>query len=219
MSKDHKRKARAVPAAVVRCYPGEIVVIVPDVLSKNESHKTGEGGKRHTSEATRYYRESVNLGAVRWRADEAIVAAACGTSTMHHSQAMAGAWRLEVLAVWPRKRDVIKGRPVDFAPVPMGDADAAIPQALDALQYARILDDDARVVEVRAWNLYRKEQRYTVIRLSRVADLAARDGAIAHLLAELPADVQTAAEPDAKPKRRASRPRPPRQPAPVEPAP
>lgn len=180
---DHKRKSRPIAPATVTVTPDCITVVVPDVLGKNESHVAGHDGARHTSTATKRYRDSVRAGVI-----SAIMI-------------RAGAWRLEVLAVWPRERHTIKGRPVDFGVCPMGDADAAIPQALDALQHAGILDDDARVVEVRAWSLYRKGQRATIIRLVRVPDLAERDAAIAHLAEYVPTDRSPSSK---KPRRKAA---------------
>lgn len=192
MSADHKRKSRPIAPATVTVTPDSITVVVPDVLGKNESHVSGANGARHTSAATKRYRASVAAGF------EA-VKQACRDGAHVPCWAFFGAWRLEVLAVWPRERHAF-----DFKPCPMGDADAAIPQALDALQHAGILDDDARVVEVRAWNLYRKDQRATIIRLVRVPDLAARDKAIGHLLGLVPAAVPEPAKPARKPRRKAT---------------
>lgn len=179
---DHKRRSRPIAPATVTVSPDCITVVVPDVLGKNESHVAGHDGARHTSTATKRYRESVAVavGAMLMSQVQSI------DWIRHGKFAASGAWRLEVLAVWPRERHTIKGAPVDFGVCPMGDADAAIPQALDALQHAGILDDDARVVEVRAWNMYRRDQRATIIRLSRVPDLAVRDEAIAHLFGLAP---------------------------------
>lgn len=197
MSGDHKRKATAVAPARVIVTADDITVIVPDVLGKNESHKTGKNGRRFTSDATAAFRESVDRTASTLRRGGA------GMQNIITS----GAWRLEVIGVWPRQRATIDGHKVGFV-CPMGDADASIPQALDALQRAGILDDDARVVEVRAWNLYRKDQRATIIRLVRVPDVAERDAAIAHLAEHVPADSPPATKkPRAKsPRRKAAAP-------------
>lgn len=201
--KDHKRKARPIAAATVHTGDGWIEVVVPDVLGKNESHSRGQGAarSRFLTQATRNYRESVRLAVSEWRSSETTMSIVEGRmSLLCDSQAMGGAWRLEVLGVWPRQRNTIGGYDLGFV-APMGDADAAISQALDALQHAEILDDDARVVEVRAWNLYRKDVRCTVIRLVRVDDLAARDAAIAHLVSRVPA------APTSAPKQRRLNPR------------
>ena len=198
MKNDHKRKAVAIPTATVTARDGEIVVVVPDVLGKNESHKTGRGGRRFTSEQTDAYRQSVRVGA-------SVLIDKGARGWPKPEWATAGAWRLEVVGVWPRKREKVGGREVDFL-MPCGDADAAIPQALDALQHAGILDDDARVVEVRAWNLYRKDVRATVMRLTRAwqandGTLAQRDADIAHLLPLVPPSPAPAPKP-VKPRRK-----------------
>lgn len=192
---DHKRKARPIAPATVTVRDGEIVVVVPDVLGKNASHKQSKNGGRRISEQTEEYRNSVAEAVqalVWWGARDGTLSA----------QAHQGAWRMEVVGVWPTQN-----HDVGFV-APRGDADAAIPQALDALQHAGILDDDARVVEVRAWSLYRKGVRATVMRLSRVMPVCSldagnpfderfteRDAAIAHLLPLVP----PAVEPPPKP--------------------
>lgn len=178
---DHKRKSRPIAPATVRVSEGCIEVVVPDVLGKNEAHTAGKGGARHTSAATKRYRQSMAVGLTVLR--DKITRGWPGR--IEWTQAMQGPWRLEVLGVWPSKRDVIAERPAGFL-CPIGDVDAPVSQALDALMKAGILDDDARVVEARAWNMYRKGERFTVIRLVRVPDLAVRDEAIAHLFGLLP---------------------------------
>lgn len=180
---DHKRKSRPIAPAEVRCGDGWIEIVVPDVLGKNEALAVQDRrGHRHLSKTAKLYRESVQRGVNGWREAESYAAVAEGA--MGHvcdSRIEEGAWRLEVLGVWPRENHT-----AGFKPCPKGDADAAVPQALDALQHAGILDNDARVVEVRAWNMYRKDVRCTVIRLVRVPDLAERDSAVAHLVEHVP---------------------------------
>ena len=195
-AKDHKRKAVVIAPATVTARDGEVIVVVPDVLGKNASHVQSKNGGRRISEQTEAYRESVRLGGLVPTSDQLI-----GMTKDQYSQrlenlrAYDGAWRLEVVGVWPTQN-----HDVGFV-APRGDADAAIPQALDALQHAGILDDDARVVEVRAWNLYRRGVRATVMRLVRVPHtlltnaIPERDKAIAHLLPLVP----PAVEPPPKP--------------------
>lgn len=196
---DHKRKSRPIAPATVTVDADSITVVVPDVLGKNEALAVQDRkGHRHLSMTAKRYREAVRLGVEAHCLAVHRQPQGYGFHDLVFAQAFKGAFRLEVLAVWPRERHTIKGRPVDFGVCPMGDADAAIPQALDALQHAGILDDDARVVEVRAWSLYRKGQRATIIRLVRVPDLAERDAAIAHLAEHVPAD----SPPTAKKSRR-----------------
>lgn len=220
MPGDHKRKARPIEPATVTVGPGSITVVVPDVLGKNASHVQSKGGGRRISEQTEVYRGAVRQAAweyaerecrgpfIALHANAAVGKVDMNTCMMPWTTAWQGAWRLEVIGVWPKKRDEVAGKPADFL-IPLGDADAAIPQALDALQYAGILDDDARVVEVRAWNLYRKGVRATVMRLVRVPPIRMdsmyipgavpeRDAAIAHLLPLVP----RSPEPSAKPARK-----------------
>lgn len=178
---DHKRQARPIAPATVTVQDGCITVVVPDVLGKNASHVQSKNGGRRISEQTEAYRKSL----------------VDGTSMMFANGQMRpatdGAWRLEVIGVWPTQN-----HDVGFL-APRGDADAAIPQALDALQHAGILDDDARVVEVRAWNLYRKDVRATIMRLVRVrltmGGMLERDAAIAHLLPLVPQSPEQPAMP------------------------
>jgi hypothetical protein len=165
MSKDHKRKARPISPATVTCDADSITVVIPDVLGKNESHVAGRNGERHTSTATKNYREAVRIGA------EAIGCKTRGDASLppFRVAVMSGSWRAEILSVWPRKRDVINGQKIDFI-CPMGDVDAPIAQVFDALQHAGILDDDARVCEGHEGHIYVKDQRATVVRLVRVPD-------------------------------------------------
>lgn len=185
-AKDHKRVARPIAAATVTVHNNEIVVVVPDVLGKNESHQNG-GGRRFTSEATTKFRASMLAGA-----GEVLISKWDSTGHL----AGIGAWRAEVLGVWPKKRKKIEGRNIDFE-APTGDADAPVSQSFDALKHAGVIDDDARIVALSAFNLYRRGVRSTIIRLVPVRDLAERDAAIAHLLPLVP----PAVEPPAKPAR------------------
>jgi Holliday junction resolvase RusA-like endonuclease len=175
MSKDHKRKARPIAPATVTCDADSITVVIPDVLGKNESHVAGRNGERHTSTATKNYRKSIESG-------HALASIERGALMLVAAE---GSWRAEILSVWPRKRDVIKGQKIDFI-CPMGDVDAPIAQVFDALQHAGILDDDARVCEVVAGHMHVKDQRATVVRLVRVPhrglQLSERFGHLAHLL-------------------------------------
>lgn len=203
---DHKRKSRPIAPATVTVDADSITIVVPDVLGKNESHVAGREGARHTSTATKRYRASVAAGVNEWRSTETTMCIVDGRmSTVCDSQAMDGAWRLEVLAVWPRQRSTIAGRPVDFGTCPMGDADAAIPQALDALQHAGVLDDDARVIEVRAWSMWSKDRRMTIIRLIRVADRGVHMAKQCGHLIDIARDNNSAAEEPAKPRTKAAR--------------
>lgn len=190
---DHKRKAVDIAPATVTVRDGEIVVVVPDVLGKNASHVQSKNGGRRISKQTEAYRASVEAGV-----GVLLMSQLQCTDWGTKGRAVAsGAWRLEVIGVWPTQN-----HDIGFV-APRGDADAAIPQALDALQHAGILDDDARVVEVRAWNLYRKGVRATVMRLVRVNSVSIeRDLSIAHLLPLVPPAVEPPPKP-AKSRRKA----------------
>lgn len=190
MSGDHKRKSRPIAAAQVHTGDGWIEVVIPDVLGKNESHKSG----RHLSQATKRLRESVRIGA-------AVLMEKARRGWPVPTWATSGPWRAEVLGVWPRKRGIIKDNAVGFPDCPVGDVDAPVSQVFDALMKAGILDDDARLVNLRAWNIYRKDVRCTVIRLVRVPDLATRDAEVAHLVARVPASPEPTAKPAPKQRR------------------
>ena len=73
-------------------------------------------------------------------------------------QIRSGRWRLSVYTTWPRLRHLEEsgGTSRDF---PMGDSDASLSGAKDALQEAGVLDDDFRVVEDRTFNNYEKDVR------------------------------------------------------------
>lgn len=60
-----------------------------------------------------------------------------------HPSIASGAWSLTIHSTWPRTRHLDQ-------PVPLGDVDAPISWVMDALQAANILDDDARVMSLKA---------------------------------------------------------------------
>lgn len=167
MSKDHKRKVdpreHLAPAIVRADDEGSIWVIVGDIVGKNEAHVHRQGGGRAASKATDRYREAVRLGlvAMTLRHEMGDVAA------LTHP----GPWHLDVLGVWPRRRSkeamAKMGFPADAEPLPLGDLDACISQAMDALQRSGIISDDARITSGREWTVYRKGVRATVMRLAR----------------------------------------------------
>lgn len=71
-----------------------------------------------------------------------------------------GRWSLTVITVWPTLRHL-------DVEVPMGDSDASLSAMKDALETAGVLDNDARVVADRTFNLYRKGERRIVALLER----------------------------------------------------
>lgn len=175
----HRRKVRgALPLAHVSVdAAGAVWVVVPDIVAKNETmRRAGKG--QHLSAAVTRYRSSVTRG----------VAAAFGrtwTSTI-----TSGRWRLDVLGVWPTRYNLAGLNINDGGPdIPVGDVDAGISQAQDALQKAGILDDDKRIDPAAcAWKMYRKGVRATVMRLApSAASPATLDEMVAMLDAHLPA--------------------------------
>lgn len=164
--KDHKRKVdpreHLAPALVSVDAEGSVWVVVGDIVGKNES-KRHRGGRFFTERATARYREAVRLGVV-------------AMSLRHETGEVAalahpGPWHLDVLGVWPKRRSkkamAEMGFPPDAEPLPLGDLDAGQTQAQDALQRAGIIDNDGRITSGRAWTVYRKDVRATVMRLAR----------------------------------------------------
>lgn len=78
----------------------------------------------------------------------------------------AGRWRLNVFALWPRRRDL--GDVV----VPFGDIDAPISAVLDGLQRCGAIDDDVRVAALTADKGFATDDdpAKVVIHLTRMED-------------------------------------------------
>lgn len=132
----------------------EVVVDVNDALTKNERYRVGKRGQ--------HARLLLSDRAIEFR--EAVARAFAGASPDGLPLVVTGAWRLDVLTVWPRERHL---GDEDFA---HGDSDAGLSSIKDALQHAKVLDDDVRVVADRTWSTYRKGERRTVARLVRLSD-------------------------------------------------
>lgn len=94
---------------------------------KNRRHAHG-GGNVRNSEA---YLDWCQKLAAAW-------------SAASNPSIASGTWRLRVTAIWPRRRTI------GGAVVPFADVDAPISAVLDGLQRCGALDDDVRVMEVRA---------------------------------------------------------------------
>ncbi len=75
-----------------------------------------------------------------------------------HPVIRSGRWRVLIESVWPRQRHL----DVSF---PLGDVDAPVSAVLDAMQMAKILDDDARVAELGASKSYNPDRPRTIITL------------------------------------------------------
>jgi Holliday junction resolvase RusA-like endonuclease len=90
----------------------------------------------------------VDVGSVRKSkvaAAEAVWASALAQTDAVKAISQAGQVSVEIDSYWPRQRAL--PRAIGLA---LGDVDAPLKLTLDALQQASVLDDDARVVEVRA---------------------------------------------------------------------
>lgn len=181
----HRRKVRGAlpPAHVSVDAAGAVWVVVPDIVAKNETmRRAGKG--QHLSAAVTRYRSSVTRGVAvlrdrtQWRVLRPIDR---------------GRWRLDVLGVWPTRYNLAGLNIDDGGPdIPVGDVDAGISQAQDALQKAGILDDDKRIDPAAcAWKMYRKGVRATVMRL---APSAAPPATLAEMVAMLDAHLPTTAE-------------------------
>ena len=181
----HRRKVRGAlpPAHVSVDAAGAVWVVVPDIVAKNETmRRAGKG--QHLSAAVTRYRSSVTRGAA--------------AIDLHIYNEIifpirSGRWRLDVLGVWPTRYNLAGLYIVDDGPdIPVGDVDAGISQAQDALQKAGILDDDKRIDPAAcAWKMYRKGVRATVMRL---APSAAPPATLAEMVAMLDAHLPTTAE-------------------------
>ena len=181
----HRRKVRGAlpPAHVSVDAAGAVWVVVPDIVAKNETmRRAGKG--QHLSAAVTRYRSSVTWGAA--------------AIDLHIYNEIifpirSGRWRLDVLGVWPTRYNLAGLNIDDGGPdIPVGDVDAGISQAQDALQKAGILDDDKRIDPAAcAWKMYRKGVRATVMRL---APSAAPPATLAEMVAMLDAHLPTTAE-------------------------
>ena len=181
----HRRKVRGAlpPAHVSVDAAGADWVVVPDIVAKNETmRRAGKG--QHLSAAVTRYRSSVTRGAA--------------AIDLHIYNEIifpirSGRWRLDVLGVWPTRYNLAGLNIFDDGPdIPVGDVDAGISQAQDALQKAGILDDDKRIDPAAcAWKMYRKGVRATVMRL---APSAAPPATLAEMVAMLDAHLPTTAE-------------------------
>ena len=181
----HRRKVRGAlpPAHVSVDAAGAVWVVVPDIVAKNETmRRAGKG--QHLSAAVTRYRSSVTRGAA--------------AIDLHIYNEIifpirSGRWRLDVLGVWPTRYNLAGLNIDDGGPdIPVGDVDAGISQAQDALQKAGILDDDKRIDPAAcAWKMYRKGVRATVMRL---APSAAPPATLAEMVAMLDAHLPTTAE-------------------------
>lgn len=134
---------------IPQAQPSRVVISVDATTRKNERYQAVRGRPFPRIILTKAYRDFVTLIVEEARRQGA-------------PQIRSGRWRLSVYTTWPRLRhlDESGGTSRDF---PMGDSDASLSGAKDALQEAGVLDDDFRVVEDRTFNNYDKDVRRVVI--------------------------------------------------------
>lgn len=164
--------------------PTSVVLVIDDVLTKNERHRIGQikvkgkkVGRLLPSEKAENFRASVR------EANDRV-----------GLRIESGVWCINVLAVWPTERHL----DMDFA---HGDADASISATMDALQHAGIIDNDVRIVWAQGHSVHRKGMRCTIAQLTR-CDIGVRDAEIAHLVAVLPPPAASAVAPVASKRRK-----------------
>ena len=194
----HKRKAPRTPTTATLDIRGMeagggLVLVVSDVLTKNDRYGRGKRGTFEKT-ASKWFKIAVARAAHAHGFTEPyrIPAITKGpnkrkASTVYGEKTIRdGLWSLEVLSIWPHERH-LEGA----AELANGDADAPLSMVRDAMQRAGIIDDDMRIVSDRTLAIYRKDERRTIARLTRLDGpaLQRHHNAIESLLlAELMAD-------------------------------
>jgi len=195
----HKRKAPRTPTTAMLDTRGMadggglLVLVVGDVLTKNDRYGRGKGGTFEKT-ASKWFKAAVtNAAGLQGFAPPMRLAEIKSgpnkrkASTVYFDKTIrSGLWSLEVLSIWPHQRHL------DGAgELANGDADAPLSMVRDAMQRAGIIDDDMRIVSDRTLAIYRKDERRTIARLTRIDGpaLQRHHNAIESLLlAELMAD-------------------------------
>ena len=195
----HKRKAPRTPTTAMLDTRGMadggglLVLVVGDVLTKNDRYGRGKGGTFEKT-ASKWFKAAVtNAAGLQGFAPPMRLAEIKSgpnkrkASTVYFDKTIrSGLWSLEVLSIWPHQRHL------DGAgELANGDADAPLSMVRDAMQRAGIIDDDMRIVSDRTLAIYRKDERRTIARLTRIDGpaLQRHHNAIESLLlAELLAD-------------------------------
>ena len=194
----HKRKAPRTPTTATLDIRGMgdgggLVLVVSDVLTKNDRYGRGKGGTFEKT-ASKWFKAAVQTAAIRSGFCVPIKVPAIksgphkrnASTTFGERTIRDGLWSLEVLSIWPHQRHL------DGAgELANGDADAPLSMVRDAMQRAGIIDDDMRIVSDRTLAIYRKDERRTIARLTRIDGpaLQRHHNAIESLLlAELLAD-------------------------------
>lgn len=139
-------------------WPAELVLLVDDVVTKNERHRavTIKGSKATGSKDRASVIESDVADALK----EAVRDAAVAAQGRGFTGIASGTWKLDVLSVWPTQRHLADG-----LDLPFGDSDSPLGLIRDALQYAGVVDNDIRIVCDGTVHAYQKNQRRTVVRL------------------------------------------------------
>ena len=195
----HKRKVPRTPTTATLDIRGMadggglLVLVVGDVLTKNDRYGRGKGGTFEKT-ASKWFKAAVQTAAIRSGFCVPIKVPAIksgphkrnASTTFGEHTIRSGLWSLEVLSIWPHQRHL------DGAgELANGDADAPLSMVRDAMQRAGIIDDDMRIVSDRTLAIYRKDERRTIARLTRIDGpaLQRHHNAIESLLlAELMAD-------------------------------
>jgi Holliday junction resolvase RusA-like endonuclease len=194
----HKRKASRTPTTATLDIRGMeagggLVLVVSDVLTKNDRYGRGQRGTFEKT-ASKWFKAAVAKAAaahnfvppVRLPEIKSGPHKRKASTTYGGKTIRDGLWSLEVLSIWPHERH-LEGA----AELANGDADAPLSMVRDAMQRAGIIDDDMRIVSDRTLAIYRKDERRTIARLTRLDGpaLARHHNAIESLLlAELMAD-------------------------------
>lgn len=198
----HKRKTPRTPTTATLDTRGMagggglLVLTVSDVLTKNDRYGRGKGGTFEKT-ASKWFKAAVSRVAhahgftepyripeIKKGPNKRKASTVFGEHTIR-----SGLWSLEVLAIWPTQRHLN-----DAGELANGDADAPLSMVRDAIQRAGIIDDDMRIVSDRTHAIYRKDERRTIARLTRIDGpaLQRHHAAIESLLlAELLADRDT----------------------------
>lgn len=152
--RDGRRKREGATTALMNAsVEGVVVLVVDDVLTKNERYRLTRIGKRAgmaESTLAKKFKRAVAEAAVKMNGGEVLLAPVIAK----------GAWHLEVLTVWPTQRHHACG-----LKTANGDDDASVSMVKDALQAAGVLDDDMRIVTTETASIYRKGERRVIAQL------------------------------------------------------
>lgn len=154
-SNAHRRERDTPTTAVLDAsrWPERLVLLVDDVLTKNERYRIAKVGDHAT----------IKESDLAEQFKEAVLAAAevCAKHWPLFTGIRSGVWQIDVLVVWPRARHL-------DCTVPYGDSDSAPTMIRDAMQAAGILDDDVRIVVNRSVSAHAKGERRSVAVLTPV---------------------------------------------------